>query len=69
MGLERLQAGEREGTQAALLCGVMHTFSITIIKTPPKTPRAQHIVLCMQLAEKEGFARRHWGSAAASPGN
>jgi len=21
------------------------------------------------LAEKEGFARRHWGSAAASPGN
>ena len=28
---------------------------VTIIKTPPKTPRAQHIVLCMQLAEKEGF--------------
>ena len=36
MGLERLQAGEREGTQAALLCGVVHTFFITIIKNSPK---------------------------------
>ena len=53
MGLERLQAGERKGPQAALLWGVVHTFPMTIIKKfPQKTLRAQHFVLCTRVSKK-----------------
>ena len=58
MGLERLQAGEREGTQAALLCGVVHTFFITIIKNSPKnTACTTHCVVHWSV---EKVAERHF---------
>ena len=41
MGLERLQAGEEGGAQAALLCGVMHTFSIPSVDKDTQGFRSQ----------------------------
>ena len=54
MGLERLQAGEREGTQAALLCGVVHN---DYKNSPKNTAGTTHCVVHWSV---EKVAKRHF---------
>ena len=49
MGLERLQAGEEGGDSG---CAALWRGAYIFHKTPPKTPRAQHIVLCTGVSKK-----------------
>ena len=38
-------------------------------QTKAQNAKATRFRVAFCLAERKGFARRHWGSAAASPGN